>query len=98
MKPIVLTFVGGFWDGRSLHSDSDDPEEMYLVSGCYEMSHHGKIGSEAVGLSGDAIAYAQHHGWDAARQAGLGGSHRYVVSEYRETEEEITITFQHDPV
>jgi len=98
MKPVVLHFVGGFWNGRSLRSDSNDPEEMFLVSGCYEMSHHGTVGSEVAGLSGDAVAYARHHGWTAARDAGLEGAHRYVVSEYRETEAEITITFQQCPV
>jgi hypothetical protein len=98
MKPVVLQFTGGYWDKRRLRTDAADQEEAFLASGCYEMSHHGKVGSKIVGLSGDAIAYARHHGWRAAQDAGLGGSHCYVVSEYRETETEIVITFRDIPV
>jgi hypothetical protein len=98
MKPVELDFVGGFWNGRSLRTDSPDQEEAFLARGCYEMSHHGTVGAEVVGLSADAIAFARHHGWDAAREAGLNGAHRYVVSEYRETENDIVISFRHDPV
>jgi hypothetical protein len=98
MKPVVICFVGGYWGGHCLRTDSEDQEEAFFASGCYEMSHHGAVGSAIVGLSGDAIAYARHHGWNAAQEADLSRAHRYVVSEFRETESEIGITFQHDPV
>ncbi len=95
MKPIVLKFVGGDWDGRSMRSDSSDQEEVFLAIGCYEMSHHGSVGSECVGLSDEAVAFARHHGWEAAKEANPEGGHRYRVCEYRETEAEIIVTLKH---
>jgi hypothetical protein len=94
----VLQFMGGYWNERRLRTDAQDQEEAFLASGCYEMSHHGKVGSKIAGLSGDAIAFARHHGWRAAQDAGLTGAHTYVVTEYRETETEIVITFREIPV
>ena len=97
MKPIVLKFVGGYWDGRSLRSDSPDRQEVFLAAGCYEMSHHGAVGGECLGLSDGAVAFAQSHGWNAAKEAGLcGGDHRYVATERLETEAEIVVTFKQD--
>jgi hypothetical protein len=98
MKPVILHFEDGFWDGRTLRTDSPDREEAFLACGCYEMSHHGTVGAEVAGLSTDAIAFAQHHGWNAARDAGLSGAHRYVVREHRETETEVVISFRLDPI
>jgi hypothetical protein len=95
-KPIVLEFVGGSWDGNTLRSDSSDQEEQFLAAGCYEMSHHGAIGEECVGLSDDAVTFARRHGWKAAEEAPLCGDHRYLVVERRETETEIIVTFLHE--
>ena len=98
MKPVILTFVGGYWDGRSLRTDSADQEEAMLAAACYELSHHGAIGAECAGLSDDAVTFARIHGWAAAQEGGFRGRHRYLVTERDETEGEITITFQHAPV
>ena len=97
MKPIVLNFLGGDWDGRSMRSDSPDQEEAFLAAGCYEMSHHGMVGSECVGLSDDAAAFAQNHGWDAAKGVSKGDGHHYRVCERRETETEIIVTLRSVP-
>ena len=99
MKAIVLKFVGGYWDGKSLRSDSPDLEETFLAAGCYEMSHHGSIGGECLGLSDAAVAFARTHEWDAAREADLcGDDHRYVAIERLETEAEIVVTFKQDSI
>jgi len=98
MKPIVVEFVGGYWDGKSLRSDSLDQEESLLASACYEMTHHGAIGRECAGLSSDAVEFARIHGWAAAREGTLQGDHRYRVTERRETEDEIVIRLRHAPV
>lgn len=98
MKPIVLGFIGGFLDGRSLRTDSSDQEEALLGAGCYEMSHHGEIGAECWGLSVETMAYARHHGCPMGKETGPNGHHRYLVSERRETEREIVVTFMHAPV
>jgi hypothetical protein len=98
MKPIILEFVGGYWGGKTLRTDSPDQEEQLLASGCYEMSHHGAIGAACIGLSGDAMTFARHHGWEASNEASLCGAHRYSVTEFRETETEIVITFRFDRI
>jgi len=99
MKPIILEFVGGPWDGKTLRTDSADQEEVWLAAGCYEMCHHGAIGGECVGLSGDAAMFAQRHGWEAAKQRNWHRDHRYLVAERREreteTETEIVVTFKY---
>jgi hypothetical protein len=98
MKPIVLEFVGGYWNGKTLRTDSPDREEQFLASGCYEMSHHGAIGGQCVGLSDAAVNFARGHDWKAPNEARLHGDHRYLVTEFRETETELTVKFKHDPV
>ncbi len=95
--PIVLEFVGGYWDGKTLRTDSSDYEEQLLGAGCYETSHHGAIGGECAVLSCDVVSYARRHGWQAAEEASLCGDHQYLVAERRETEAEIVITFKYHP-
>jgi hypothetical protein len=97
MKPVVLTFVGGYWDGKMLKMDSRDQEESLLAAACYEMTHHGRLGEECVGLSEDAITYARVHGWPTPEEGGLQGNHRYMVTERRETLDQIVITLSEVP-
>ena len=96
MRPTVLRFVGGPWDGKTLRSDAADYEEQLLAAECYEMSHHGAVGSRCVGLSCDATGFARRHGWAAADEA--GPDQRYLVAERRETETGLTVTFQFRPM
>jgi len=98
MKPIVLEFVGGYWDGKTLRTDSRDDEEQLMAAACYEMSHHGAIGGECVELSYDAVGFCRRHGWAATEEASLCVDHRYLVTERRETETEIVITFKYHPM
>ena len=67
MKPIVLEFVGGYWDGRSLRSDSPDQEEALLAAECYEISKHGRFGAGCADLSAVAVAFGRNHGWEDGR-------------------------------
>ena len=97
MKPVVLTFVGGYWNGKSLKMDSDDKEESLLAAACYEMTHHGSPGEECTGLSEDAVTFARVHGWATPEEGGLQGDHRYMVTERRETLSEIVITLSEVP-
>lgn len=96
MKATVVMFAGGPWDGRRLRTDSDDYEEQLLAAGCYEMSHHGTIGTGCGGLSCEALGFARRHGW-VAEEANARGRHEYYVAERRETETEIVITFNYRP-
>ena len=96
-KSLTLIFSGGYWDGKSLHTDSEDQEESLLATACYEMAHHGAIGAECAGMSDDAVTFARLHGWAAAKEASLQGAHRYRVIERRETEREIVVMFRHEP-
>ena len=98
MKPVILGFMGGIWDGKSLRTDSSDQEEAWLAAGCYEMSHHGEIGAECYGLAVETTAYTRNHRWPTD-ETGLGGRHhRYVVSERRETADEVVVILMHAPV
>ena len=96
-KPIVLQFVGGYWDGKSLRTDSADQEEVLLATACYEMSHHGAIGAECAGLSDDAVTFARIHRWAAPNEGGFDEAHRYLVTERCETESEIVVKLRHAP-
>ena len=98
MKPVVLEFVGGYWDGRSLSTDSADQEEAFLAAACYEISHHGAIGGQCATLSEDAVTFARIHGWPRSGDGTLRGDHRYLVAERRETEGEIIVRLRHAPV
>jgi hypothetical protein len=97
-KSITLLFSGGYWDGKTLRTDSADQEESLLARACYEMAHHGAIGAECSGMSDDAVTFARLHAWTAPNEAGLQGQHRYRVIERRETEWEIFVTFGQRPV
>ena len=98
MKPIVLEFAEGYWDGRSLSTDSADQEEAFLAAACYEMSHHGAIGGECAALSDDAVTYARIHGWPRSQEGTLRGDHRYLVTERCETAGEIVVRLTLVPV
>jgi hypothetical protein len=97
MKTTVLEFVGGFWDGKVLRTDSSDYEEQLLAVGCYEMSHHGAIGGACVELWCEVGEFAKTHGWMAVEEPRMQASGRYTVAERRETETEIIITFKYHP-
>lgn len=97
MKPILVEFVGGPLDGKTLCTDSSDREEMWLATACYEMSHHGAIGEECGPLC-DATDFAQRHGWLAAKTIYLHDQTRYLVAERRETKSGVFITFEFDPL
>ena len=98
MRSVVLEFVGGYWEGRSLRTDSADQEEALLAAACYEASHHGAIGGECAALSDDAVMYARIHGWQESKDGNFRGTHRYLVTERRETESEIVVQFRHLPL
>jgi len=98
MKSMVLEFVGGLLGGKTLRTDSPDYEEQLLAAACYEMSHHGAIGASCVELSYDTAGFCRRHGWGAAEEPSLCADHRYLVTERRETETEIVITFQYCPM
>jgi hypothetical protein len=95
MKPVVLEFVGGYWGGKTLRTDSADLEEVLLAAACYETCHHGVIGEGCAGLSEYAVGFARKHGWPAASNGGWQGTHRYSVTEHRETEDEIVVRLTH---
>jgi hypothetical protein len=97
MKPIVLEFEGGYWDGRSLSTGSSDQEEALLATACYEISHHGAVGAECAALSGDAVTFARIHGWPNSREGTFCGDHRYRVTEHKETEDEIIVRLRQVP-
>lgn len=98
MKPTVLEFVGGHWDGKVLRTDSNDYEEQLLAAGCYEMSHRGAVGTACVGLSYDAMIFSRRHRWTGAEEVGFCENHRYRVAERQETEALTVIRFEYRPV
>jgi hypothetical protein len=91
MKPVVLEFVGGYWGGKTLRTDSADLEEVLLAAACYETCHHGAMGDGCGGLSEYAVRFARNRGWPAANEGGWQADHRYSVIERRETENEIVV-------
>jgi hypothetical protein len=91
VRPVVLEFVGGYWGGKTLRTDSAELEETLLAAACYETCHHGAIGEGCAGLSEYAVGFAVHHQWPGATHGGWQGAYRYSVTERWETEDEIVI-------
>ena len=98
MKLLVLKFEGGYWDGKTLRTDSPEYEEQLLAIGCYEVSHHGAVGGTFAELSPDAASFARRHGWGTGEEAAWHGDPRYLVAERRETETEVVVTFRYHPM
>jgi hypothetical protein len=98
MKPVVLRFTEGCFDGRALRTDSTDQEEVWLAAACYETCHHGEIGRECFAPACDVNAFARRHGWEAAKETDLHRHLRYLVTERRETATEIVVTFEYGPI
>ncbi len=48
MKPFILEFIGGCWDGMNLCSESSDPVEVKLAKGCYAETEGGTEGKTTV--------------------------------------------------
>jgi hypothetical protein len=94
MRPVVLEFIGGAWDGKCLRTDSSDREEALLAAECYEMSHHGLVGATCAGFSVDAAAYARDHFWPLQDGVSWHEQYRYRVVERHETENEIVVLFR----
>ncbi len=97
VKPLVLQFVGGYWGGKTLRSDSRDYNEHLLAAACYQMSHHGAVGEACVELSSDAAEFAIRHGWAPPQEAHLWGYDRYSITERRETATELVVTLAYQP-
>jgi hypothetical protein len=94
-RMISLEFVGGPWDGQTLHTDSTDQVEMWLANACYAISHHGAIGERCVEVTCDLLDFAQRHGWLAAETVSPLQAEAYFVAAHRETETEVVVTFEY---
>jgi hypothetical protein len=97
VKSLVLEFIGGHFDGKVLRTDSIDQEEVWLAAACYETSHHGEIGRECFAPSCDVDVFAKRHGWATAKGSSFHRHHGYRVTQRRETETEIAVTFEYKP-
>lgn len=64
MRRFVLQFLGGWWHGRSLDSQSPDPEERILAQTLYFLASDGKVGGKIAGLSAEAIQFAGKRNWE----------------------------------
>ena len=95
MKRIILEFIGGYWDGKTLDTASSDPDEASLASGYYLMTHEGTIGKGFEGVSEEAVAYAHKHGWEAAKDVGFRWGHVYRVIERLEEGDEILVRLKY---
>jgi len=95
MERIILEFIGGYWDGKTLDTASSDAEEVMLARGYYLMAHDGRIEAGIEGVSPEAIAFAQKHGWEGAIEAGFRSTHVYRVVERLEEGQEILVRFKY---
>lgn len=79
MKPFILEFIGGCWDGMNLHSDSPDPVEVKLAMACYAETLGGAEGKMTVLPS------------EYGTRRGSSRGSKYVVAHRVEVEEEVLI-------
>ena len=50
-KRILIEFFGGDWDGRSLDTESQDPDERRFVHHCFFMTRQGTVARAFHGAS-----------------------------------------------
>ena len=96
-KRILLEFVGGYWDGKTIDSTSQDPQERQWVRNSlflYGERHNWEGVSRHIAYW--ARILAQEHGMDAARAAGVHGQHVYRVIERLEEGDEVLVRLKYE--
>ncbi len=94
MKRVVLEFYGGCWEGHSLDSGSDDPDERKLAHGLYFKTGDGAIGQAIKELTPQARQFSQKQGWTEVG-AGPSAGESYQVVERVDEAERIIVKLRH---
>ncbi len=79
MKPFILEFIGGCWDGMNLCSHSPDPVELKLAKTCYAETGAGAVGKTT-------LVPAEY-----GTRRGSSRGNRYVVVHRMETGGEVLV-------
>jgi hypothetical protein len=82
MKPFILEFIGGCWDGMNLCSESPDPVEVKLAKACYAETWSGTFGKITVVPS------------EYATQRGSQPGNRYVVTNRVDHDGEVLVRLE----
>lgn len=92
---ILIEFLGGDWDGKTLDSQSPDEEERELLWGCYDMTGQGTVGGAFHGVSMSQLE-GSLKGERSLRNIKLErGSHKYTVVERVEEGNEILVRLKY---
>jgi hypothetical protein len=92
-KRIRLEFSGGYWDGKTLDSQSTDMDEVEWLRTILFLTKNGTKGQAFHGLSPDAARFLASQGWPKPK--GGGSTHQYTVTNKIETDTGIFVTLQY---
>jgi hypothetical protein len=93
---FLLEFVGGYWDGKTIDSASQDADERDRVWQCLWLTENGMVGRAYMGVSPAGIEYLKEHGPQATRDAGFRISHVYRIAERLEEGNEVLIRLKYE--
>lgn len=88
-KRILIEFVGGDFDGRTLDSESPNEHERWLVDSCMSMTHNGTVGCAFHGFSMSTIE-ARMRG-EEVEAGSPKGTHKYTVLDRLDDGDEVLI-------
>lgn len=94
-KRVLIEFLGGDMDGRTLDSDSSDPSEKKMIESCLAMTDNGTLGRAVHGFSmttTQAMARGEIAHSDLKRPK---GTHQYTVAERLDEGDETLIRMRY---
>ena len=96
-KRILIEFIGGDWDGKTIDSHSPEEEDRHHVQTCLHMTRNGTVGKAFHGMSmqsSDQLARGEITFDDTKRPEGRR-THKYTVVERLDVDDEVLIRMRY---
>jgi hypothetical protein len=97
MKRMLLQFIGGYWDGKTLDTASSDPTETWLAGAYYWLTNEATVGTTFQGLSRATRDFFEKHSWRFPKEMGRTGTHVFRVTERIEEHGQIVVKSESSP-
>lgn len=95
---ITVEFIGGFLDGKVVHSPGEDPGDPFNATRTYFMTGKGEVGRKFRTVSAAALEALRTLGPDNVAKRGFRMNYCYEVVERQEETGTVAIKLQSVPV
>lgn len=92
---IFLEFLGGFIDGQTLSSDSEDSNEAKAAQTYYALTRHGAVGSTFRTISDLGMQSLMTEDLQEFRGRGFDMNHKYQVIDRTEKDGNVNVRLKY---